>query len=156
MSGYNEPLWSRLGASVSPLTAKVFMVAMPRTELERVLDKANVPASVRAEALATWDTMKASALSYNERVLGDRPRELDVEPVERLEDVQSGFMSADAAGAFLGLSGRHVRGLVKKDDLPGEMHGNRMMVERAAVEALAIRRAAESALRTGAADSEAA
>lgn len=156
MSGYNEPLWSRLVASVSPLTAKVFMVAMPRTELERVLDRANVPAPVRAEALATWDTMKASVLSYNERVLGDRPRELDAEPVERLEDAHSGFMSADAAGALLELSGRHVRGLVRKGELPGEMQGNRMMVERAAVEALAIRRAAESALRTGTEDSEAA
>lgn len=156
MSGYNEPLWSRLGANVSPVIAKVYMVAMPRSELERVLDRAKVPASVRAEALATWDTMRASALLYNEKVLGDSPRELAVEPVERLEDVQSGFMSADAAGAFLGLSGRHVRGLVKKGELPGEMQGNRMKVERAAVEALAIRRAAESALRTGVEDSEAA
>ena len=156
MSGYNGPRWSGLGANISPTVAKVFMAGMPRHHLEKLLLRTNAPATVRAEALDAWDSMRAAAILYDERALGISPPAFAVETVEGLSDGPARLMSADAAGKRLGLSGRRVRGLVGKGLLLGEMQGNKWMVDRAAVEAMALSRATSTGPLPGAGEREAA
>lgn len=148
MSGYNAPRWSGLGAIISPPVAKILLIALPRASLERTLVQAAVSAEARAHALAAWDAVLASSKLYDQRVLG-LPHNLSAGAYQvapaALSDSRPEFLTADTAGAVLGLSGKRVRMLFAEKALEGERQGNRVMVTRESVEALALRRASRGA-----------
>lgn len=147
MSGYNGPRWSDLGAIISPPAAKILLIALPRAALERTLVQAAISVEARAHALAAWDAVLASSKLYDEKVLGlpRVPAEATVQTTAVRKESQSDFLTADAAGGILDLSGKRVRMLFNEKALEGERQGNRVMVTRASVEALALRRASRSA-----------
>ncbi|ASN38847.1 hypothetical protein CGQ24_07370 [Arthrobacter sp. 7749] len=148
MSGYNGPRWSGLGAIISPPVAKILLIALPRASLERTLLEAAISPEARAHALATWDAVLASSKLYDQRVLGLPHRSSTVAnqgAPAALRDTRPEFLTADAAGDVLGLSGKRVRMLFNEKLLEGERQGNRVMLTRESVEALALRRASSTA-----------
>lgn len=141
MTSYRPPRKSGLVAPVSPRVAKVMLVLLP----ERVVwsRTRNLPADVRAEVLATWDTLRAAALTFDtitsdtgieqddgnecdaESVVGNRPAGVTHEGERPLT-------TGDAAG-LLRVTPRRVRQLLVSGRLTGTRHGRSWTITEQAV-----------------------
>lgn len=133
MTAYRPPRYEGLGAHVSGVSAWVLTSILERAKALDSIQR--MPAEARAEVLATYDSLRAAAIYWNEQQAEQRGQATTPaqEPRENAPASPSDDMSAAEAATALGCTERRVRQLLAAERIQGRRVAGRWLVDAGSV-----------------------
>ncbi|NSX37818.1 helix-turn-helix domain-containing protein [Pseudarthrobacter oxydans] len=132
MNAYRPPRYEGLGAHVSGVSARVLTSILERAKALDSIQR--IPAEARAEVLATYDSLRAAAIYWNEQQAEQRGQApAPQEPAEEAPAPAADDLSAAEAAEVLGCTERRVRQLLAAERLQGRRVAGRWLVDAGSV-----------------------